>query len=722
MEEFKKPSLPVVTKTTEKPQEEFKKPNIEDKTKDKDEPSAKTAPATNKPAQTCPSYKIPSWSQNPPSEKCYSFEVLKSGQIIDEVKNLQTKAFWTFGRLPENDVEMAHPTISRFHAVLQYRPQKIAITNAENDDDEADDEEESNKPPEGWYIYDLDSTHGTFLNKQRIPPKVYIRIRVGHILRLGASTRSYILQGPADDEEPESELTITELKAKRQRDLEEAALEKKRLAEEAAERERNEGCSWGMGDDADEETDLAHNPFAVTNNEELFLDDPKKTLRGYFEREGLDLEYKCDEMSAGSFVCRVELPLDDDNGRPIVAEVVHKGKKKECVVQCALEACRILDRHGVLRQANQEPQKRKQKSKDSDSDDDEFWDRTGDVARKKQRRANTTTNVTLTYDDLLKQEEELQKELQQVQTNIVTYQEKQRLLKSQKEMEESNDDLDSYMENLQTKESQVDKIEIKKLRLEELRLKTEIQRNQRLLKIAKPVDLPFMRNPLESNQQAPGNAKKKQLPMIGKRNQFSKFKIVKPQESTSTVNKSSKPPSQLASDEEEVEEYEDEQYKVVTKELNEDQNKSESKVKLDEVFERSPDEQEDKPKLVKPSIDDVEEQTEKVSEKLSNVEEETEKEEPKELKDNNSEDNKTVVLGVGKSTSDGHEAAKEDSNKSTATENSKKRRHRNRQRTKREADMDDDIEYESSDKYAKWVPPENQTGDGITELNKKFGY
>ncbi|ALC45470.1 CG7706 [Drosophila busckii] len=687
-------------------------------------PQDESTPKNTQPiAPSCP-YKIPKWSRPPMPDDIYKFEVLKSGIIIDEVKELQQQATWKFGRLPDNDVAMSHPTISRYHAVLQYKP-KAEDSSSDEEDDEGDQ-------TEGWYVYDLGSTHGTFLNKQRIPERVYIRIRVGHMLKLGNSTRVYILQGPGDDEEPESELTVTELREQKEQKVAAAAAEKERKKKEAEERERNEGASWGMGEDADEETDLTHNPYASTNNEELFFDDPKRTLRGYFEREGLNLEYKCDELSQGSFVCRVELPLDDSNGRPIVVEVTHKGRKKDCVVQCALEACRTLDRHGVLRQANQEAQKRKiVKNTDSD-DEDEFWDRTGDVARKKQRKACASTNVTLTYEDLLKQETELNIEMAQVEHQIGAYHQNEKRMREQAEKQKSaDDDLDNFMDTLSDNVTSVDKTEIKKLRLEEQRIKAEQLKLQRLIKIAKPTMLPF--TPQASCSTASINtqqrsADKKQLPMIGKRNQFSKFKVVKMVPSTTTKAQT----AVFASEDEEVEEEEEEGEKLAAETVTEPSTSELSKetTATDVVTEADSNISLATADVI--NTDNVVLSEAEVAEILTLIEE----------IDTSASTSSMATTIVDSATSTATATATSTAtttatSTTTATTTAtavaadddttfKKPRARPRQRQRQRQDVDMDInqlaEHEDSEKYAKWVPPTNQSGDGITHLNEKFGY
>jgi len=75
--------------------------------------------------------------------------------------------------------------------------------------------------------------------------------KVGHILKLGLSTRLFLLQGPEQDMEDESELTVTQLKEKRQaemaaREIEE--LEHKRQEEERTKREEDQGIDWGLGE------------------------------------------------------------------------------------------------------------------------------------------------------------------------------------------------------------------------------------------------------------------------------------------------------------------------------------------------------------------------------------------------------------------------------------------------------------------------------------------
>ncbi len=84
-------------------------------------------------------------------------------------------------------------------------------------------------------------------------------------------------------------------------------------------------------------------------------------------------------------------PLQVSNGRPTYAEaLISGGKKKEAVVACALEACRLLDRMGELFKAATSRAVRRQRDWEAnefyDSDEDTFLDRTGDIERKRAKR------------------------------------------------------------------------------------------------------------------------------------------------------------------------------------------------------------------------------------------------------------------------------------------------------------------------------------------------
>lgn len=123
-------------------------------------------------------YSEPSWGGQPP-EASYSLEILKNGTIVDAVP-LAQRSYYVVGRLPVCDVSLEHPSISRYHAVIQYRSLAGESGSAGEDT--------------GFYIHDLGSTHGTVVNKNKIPPKTYVRLRVGHVLKFGGSTRLFILQ------------------------------------------------------------------------------------------------------------------------------------------------------------------------------------------------------------------------------------------------------------------------------------------------------------------------------------------------------------------------------------------------------------------------------------------------------------------------------------------------------------------------------------------------
>uniref|UniRef100_A0A1A7WEG5 Solute carrier family 4 (Anion exchanger), member 1, adaptor protein n=2 Tax=Iconisemion striatum TaxID=60296 RepID=A0A1A7WEG5_9TELE len=469
-------------------------------------------------------YTEPPWG-GPPSDIPYSLEILKNGTIVDTVP-LTHSSYFVVGRLPVCDVSLEHPSISRYHAVIQFRGQS--------------GEEGCVGEERGFYIHDLGSTHGTVVNKNKVPPKTYVRLHVGHVLKFGGSTRLFILQGPEFDEEEESELTVTELRerARKQR----AELEKRMMGdlsdgeEEKEEEEAGEegstkaqskkgdsGCTWGMDEEAaPEEDENEENPFSTEfqeDQEAAYLKDPKKALQGFYDREGEELEFEYEDKNHGTWLCRIKLPVDDAAGRQLVAEVTHTGKKKEAAVQCCLEACRMLEARGLLRQEAVSRKRRKKNWEDEDyydSDDDTFLDRTGTVEKKRQERMKKAGKIEErpeTYESLVVK-------LSAVETELADTQKKLNAGKQDSSSSSTEDSLDAFMTAVKS-EASMDAVERRKLHVHVADLRKEAQRLRKLVDLTRPAQMPSLL-PSGSSE---GGKLKKTLPLFGAMKGGSKFKL-----------------------------------------------------------------------------------------------------------------------------------------------------------------------------------------------------
>uniref|UniRef100_U3K8F6 Solute carrier family 4 member 1 adaptor protein n=1 Tax=Ficedula albicollis TaxID=59894 RepID=U3K8F6_FICAL len=303
--------------------------------------------------------------------------------------------------------------------------------------------------------------------------------------------------------------------------------------EEDEKEERNErsqdsdmSCSWGMGEDA-EEDEVEENPIAVDFQDvqdAFYMKDPRKALQGFFDREGEELEYEYDDRGHNSWLCRIKLPVDDASGKQLVAEVLHSGKKKEAMIQCALEACRLLDARGVLRQ---EAVSRKRKSKNwededfYDSDDDTFLDRTGAVEKKRlnrMKKAGKIEEKPETYDSLVTKLKEAENELSEIT-------EKLKVSGKVQSHPAAQDSLDEFMTEIKSG-CTLDSVARKKLHLRSFELKKEQQRLKGLIKLVKPAELPELKPQSGSSSLNTENKPKKMnLPLFGAMKGGSKFKL-----------------------------------------------------------------------------------------------------------------------------------------------------------------------------------------------------
>ncbi|UJR31658.1 hypothetical protein I4U23_019139 [Adineta vaga] len=630
-------------------------------------------------------YNAPESSAIPPLE--FTLEVLRNGAIIDYVP-LSYRSYTVFGRSPDSDVVLEHPTISRYHAIIQYKS------------------EFENGQSAGLYLYDCGSTHGTFINKKRLEPKVYVRIKIGYIIKFGQSTRLYLVQGDSAaeaemiDTSTGDDVTHEQMKkfhAKRAKMLASVRAKRETAINEA--NDSNAEMDWGMGPETDESAsdtirvssktikesevngndeedkkkaaadDLrnrvayqqARNDKEVlkeimsrvdvpsednedndTKKEPFYLKDPKRTLTTFFEREGAELVYDVEDHQFGTYSCTIKLPIVDEYGRAIQAECEKKQcKRKEIIHECVLEACRILDDHGVLREGTSASslytprvqQVKRQLLEENDfyeEDEDTFYDRTGDLEKKRLKRMEwsgylSNEKQVETFDSLCSKLTNLYKEQVDLDHKLETAKQmEENAAKAASKTEKEVDEVDIYIRQLK----QGEKLNIKVKWQWKKRL-LEIENEQRefvkLLKVCKPKDFDIPTWRLKIQEEAKQNLTVKSVPVRSKPPQSLPSKPVV-DTTSSSQSEQIQPPS-------------------IPSPISSESTEAPSVSEISPIVNSIPS---------KPTT--------------------------------------TVRRKSGRSST-----------------NSK--------------DQYDDAEHYSEEKFAEWMPPENeQTGDGRTSLNDKYGY
>ncbi|XP_053210012.1 LOW QUALITY PROTEIN: kanadaptin-like [Panonychus citri] len=426
-------------------------------------------------------------TSDPVPEGVFYIEVIKNGSVI--LRKEIDKPKLIFGRSRDADFPMDHSSLSRFHACLLWNPK--------------------DRPHGSFFLIDLNSAHGTMVNKAKIPANRPIKVKTGNdIIKFGASSRLFVLGTTLTPSEEDERETL---------EMEEAVHKK-----EAQEKE-DQGCSWGFQDDEDDENDErgegdqatplgkvlyllqtgGGSATGSTPNEHAYSENPQKSIEQWFDSEGYDFEYKVD-FNNGMFKCTIQLPFD---GQDVPIDGEPTPKKKDALINVCLRACQVLDRAELLFPW-QRQKDLKRKKKDSSDSEDEVMDETDQYKNKKAKKLAAKSGIQeiLNFDKLNERWKEISQELQKLKVKAATLtiatksqsirksteNEKNEEDKKPEGDEENVDALDAFMEDINSsdekpmKTSLNVKIEQSKLRMTIADLEKEQAKVERLIKIAKP--------------------------------------------------------------------------------------------------------------------------------------------------------------------------------------------------------------------------------------------
>ena len=232
-------------------------------------------------------YESPEWglsNMNDISQLEYYLEILKDGVIIDRIDlNDLKKSYYIIGRQPDIvDIQMDHPSISRQHAILQFRNDSCLM------------------------IMDWNSAQGTFVNKKQLEKDVYQRLYVGDILKFGCSTRMYIVNGP--DEQLRQEYDSIGMQKYREKLTDNSNKIKEKQNESM-------NISWGFREDAPQEDDEY---------------DDNKDIN---EKDNLPFYMKNDENYDRKYGDKFKVELDETEINEKDKQLLEKIRSKEIKIQ-----------------------------------------------------------------------------------------------------------------------------------------------------------------------------------------------------------------------------------------------------------------------------------------------------------------------------------------------------------------------------------------------------
>ncbi|KAJ1898052.1 hypothetical protein LPJ66_002986, partial [Kickxella alabastrina] len=328
-------------------------------------------PATTKALPAAPPlpYTPPSNAIRPTHD--YIVEVIKDGALLESHKLNMAQTHFTFGRLPTCDFPMDHVSVSRYHAVLQFTTDEVVIC-------------------------DLGSSHGTFVNKQRVDKREPRRVEVGDQIRFGASSRVWV---------------------------------------------------FGGGPQLPEPRETVANAKPSNSQKATPFNDPVKSLKAFLTEydNTYDPEIISGAESLGDnlntkYTVRIELPFNDEFGNPLI--VTSTGSTRSLAErQACTSALEELASQGILNTHCTTLQSQTQVMEDSDED---CYDLTQSAAK--------SENVVETFESLVEKLKRVDEDMVQVQHKLDIAPDGDSRVAA-----EEVDELDAYMNALASGEQKKDR-------------------------------------------------------------------------------------------------------------------------------------------------------------------------------------------------------------------------------------------------------------------------